>query len=217
MLVVSASLTVVSPRFDLAQECLHNANDFGGLLLLATSSGNRDMIGKLATSGADAGQNNVAFMSHYIRGDVSACLDLLVATGRLPEAAFFARTHLPARLTEVVAAWKDQVAQVSEKASKSLADPEGYPNLFPNFHSGKEEEEEEEEEHDDEEVDAKAVAPPTGGDDEDDVDVLEQEIDKLKVGEKHFNAVFVQLLQVMVLFFFSPSPPYRLTTWTRLE
>ncbi len=92
-----ADLATEKGRFDMAQDCLHRAQDFGGLLLLATSSGNRDMIGKLATSGADTGQNNVAFMSHYIRGDVAACLDLLVATGRLPEAAFFARTHLPAR------------------------------------------------------------------------------------------------------------------------
>ncbi len=82
------------------------------------------------------------------------------------------------RLPEVVSAWKDQVAQVSEKASKSLADPEGYPNPFPNFEPAEKEEEEEADE-----VDAKPVPAPEGmgQDDDDDVDVLEQEIDKLKV------------------------------------
>ena len=135
------------------------------------------MIGKLADSGAAAGQNNVAFMSHYILGEVGACLDLLVATGRLPEAACFARTHLPGRLQEVVAKWRESVAQVSEKASKSLADPEGYPNLFPNFDASAKKEAEApsaaEQEEDEEEGAAAA--------EEDEVDVLEKEIGDLKV------------------------------------
>ncbi len=132
------------------------------------------MIDKLATTGVEAGQNNVAFMSRYIMGGTKECLDLLINTGRLPEAAFFARTHLPARLPEVVAKWKEQVAQVSEKASKSLADPEGYPNLFPNFEIGAVD-------VDGDEVDAKPVAAPPVDDVDDDVDILGEDIDNLKV------------------------------------
>ena len=56
------------------------------------------MIGKLAASGAEAGKNNVAFMAHFLRGETDACLDLLLRTDRLPEAAFLARTRRPARL-----------------------------------------------------------------------------------------------------------------------
>ncbi len=171
-------------RFDLAQECLHKAQDFGGLLLIATASGNKDMIGKLATSGVEAGQNNVAFMSRYIMGDTKECLDLLINTGRLPEAAFFARTHLPARLPEVVAKWKEQVGQVSEKASKSLADPEGYPNLFPNFDIGASDMDagDADDEVAAEQVAAEPVDAPPIDDGDDDVDILEEEIDNLKVG-----------------------------------
>ena len=36
-----AELATSKSQFELAQECLHKANDFGGLLLLATSSGKR--------------------------------------------------------------------------------------------------------------------------------------------------------------------------------
>ena len=97
---------------------------------------------------------------------------------------------------EVVGKWKEQVAQVNEKASKSLADPEGYPNLFPNFDLGdvKKEEEEEEEERDaaapaddggdGDEVDARPVPPPMPEGGDDDVEALEQEIDKLKVRQR---------------------------------
>lgn len=35
-----AELATSKSQFELAQECLHKANDYGGLLLLATSSGN---------------------------------------------------------------------------------------------------------------------------------------------------------------------------------
>ena len=59
------------------------------------------MISRLAETGTDAGKNNVGFMSNYLLGNTEACLDLLLSTGRLPEAAFFARTRLPSRLSEV--------------------------------------------------------------------------------------------------------------------
>ena len=59
------------------------------------------MISRLADTGTDAGKNNVGFMSNYLLGNLDGCLDLLVSTGRLPEAAFFARTRLPSRLSEV--------------------------------------------------------------------------------------------------------------------
>ena len=36
-----AELATAKSEFVLAQECLHRAQDFGGLLLLATSSGNK--------------------------------------------------------------------------------------------------------------------------------------------------------------------------------
>jgi coatomer subunit beta' len=46
----------------LAQECLHHAQDFGGLLLLASSAGNVGMVAKLAQTAEQSGQNNVAFL-----------------------------------------------------------------------------------------------------------------------------------------------------------
>ena len=128
-----ADLATAKSQFVLAQECLHRAQDFGGLLLLATSSGNADMVAKLGETASEAGKNNVAFLSHFILGDLERCLDVLIESGRLPEAAFFARTYLPSQVSKVLPQWKEQLAKVSEKAGQSLADPVEYTNLFPNF------------------------------------------------------------------------------------
>merc|ERR550532_467738 len=128
-----ADLATESGNLEMAQECLHKAQNFGGLLLLATTMGNGEMIGKLASSSLASGKNNVAFLSLFIRGDLEQCLDLLISTSRLPEAAFFARSYMPSKLPQVLMMWKDHVATFSEKASKSLANPEEYKNLFPNY------------------------------------------------------------------------------------
>lgn len=63
-----AELAISKCQFQLAQECLINAQDFGGLLLLATSAGDADMILRLAETSAKKGKNNVAFLAYFLLG-----------------------------------------------------------------------------------------------------------------------------------------------------
>ena len=63
-----AELATSKCEFSLAQECLHQALDFGGLLLLASSAGNASMVNKLGETAEKAGQNNVAFLSYFVLG-----------------------------------------------------------------------------------------------------------------------------------------------------
>lgn len=49
------------------------------------------MMQKLASSCVSDGKNNVAFLAHLLLGDLEKCLEILITTDRLPEAAFFAR------------------------------------------------------------------------------------------------------------------------------
>ncbi|GFO05733.1 coatomer subunit beta' [Plakobranchus ocellatus] len=126
-----AELAIRRCEFGLAQECLHQAHDYGGLLLLASSAGNRDMVGKLGQAAEKSGQNNVAFLSSFVLGKCDECLEILINTGRLPEAAFFARTYLPSQISRVVNLWREQVSSVNQKSAASLADPKEYENLFP--------------------------------------------------------------------------------------
>uniref|UniRef100_A0AAX7UAR4 Coatomer subunit beta' n=1 Tax=Astatotilapia calliptera TaxID=8154 RepID=A0AAX7UAR4_ASTCA len=126
-----AELAISKCQFGLAQECLHHAQDYGGLLLLATASGNAVMVGKLAEGAERDGKNNVAFMTYFLQGKLDQCLELLIRTNRLPEAAFLARTYLPSQVSRVVKLWRENLAKVNQKAAESLADPTEYENLFP--------------------------------------------------------------------------------------
>ena len=63
-------------------------------------------------------------------GKLEDCLQLLVESNRIPEAALMARSYLPSKVSEIVAIWRKDLSKVNPKAAESLADPEEYPNLF---------------------------------------------------------------------------------------
>lgn len=45
------------------------------------------------------------------------CLELLIKTNRLPEAAFLARTYLPSQVSRVVKLWRENLAKVNQKVN----------------------------------------------------------------------------------------------------
>lgn len=49
------------------------------------------MVEKLAEISKNAGKNNISFICYMLLGKLEKCLDLLIETDRIPEAAFFAR------------------------------------------------------------------------------------------------------------------------------
>lgn len=80
----------------------------------------------------DKGSNNIAFAALLQLGATEEAIDLLIKTDRIPEAAMFARTYLPDQISRVVKLWKmDLEKNGRTKVAQSLADPESYPNLFP--------------------------------------------------------------------------------------
>ena len=120
-------------NFPLAEKCLLSGGDLNALLLLYIISGNVEGLEKLSQQALLLGKNNIAFISLFLQRKVEECVDLLCSTGRVPEAAFFARCYVPSKVSHVVKLWKQQFSQVNPKASQSLADPSEYQNLFPNF------------------------------------------------------------------------------------
>jgi coatomer subunit beta' len=125
--------------FDVAEEALRNANDLNSLLLFYTSTGNMQKIAGLGKAAMAKGRANVAFTCFHLVGDHEACIDILCLTNRVPEAAFYARTYCHHRVQELVGKWKTQVASLPT-VRESIADPESYPNLFPNIDVKKEKE-----------------------------------------------------------------------------
>lgn len=84
-----------------AQGCLEKAKDLAGLLLLHSASGSAQGMNALQSLAGAEGKHNVEFLAAFLMGRLSQCVDILVTTNRLPEAAFFARTYLPSRISEV--------------------------------------------------------------------------------------------------------------------
>lgn len=89
------------------------------------------MVQNLGEMALGENKTNIAFLSFLLRGDLDKCLEILIDTNRLPEAAFFARSYLPSKISYVVEKWREQLTAVNEKAGQSIADPQSYPNLFP--------------------------------------------------------------------------------------
>ena len=118
-----AEFATKQAKFELAQQCLHEAGDHGGLLLMATAAGNADMVAKLGLQAELAGKNNVSFLSYFMLGQLEKCLQVLLDSKRIPEAAFFARTYLPSEISRIVELWREELSKVNEKAGQSLADP----------------------------------------------------------------------------------------------
>lgn len=82
------------------------------------------------------GKNNIAFSALLQLGATQEAIDLLIKTDRIPEAAMFARTYMPSETSRVVKLWKQELEKNNRpKVAESLADPENYPNLFPELHA----------------------------------------------------------------------------------
>lgn len=79
----------------------------------------------------DSNQNNVAFTCYLSLGEVEKCIDILVATGRLPEAVIFSKTYKPSLTAGLVKLWKGELVKSGmEKIAKTIASPDGNLDLF---------------------------------------------------------------------------------------
>lgn len=123
-------LAMSTGKLELAEQCLLQAADLSGLLLLYSSLGDGEGITKLASLAREQGKNNVAFICLFLLGKLEDCLQLLIASNRIPEAALMARSYLPSKVSEIVAIWRNDLSKVNPRAAESLADPADYPNLF---------------------------------------------------------------------------------------
>ena len=126
-------LAMANGDLDLTNKCLEKSGDLSGQLLLATSAGSPETVKQLVAEAKAKGKNNVAFISMFMLKDIDGCLDLLIETNRIPEAAFMARTYAPSRVSEIIALWKDDLRKVNKKAAEALADPTGHLELFEGF------------------------------------------------------------------------------------
>ncbi|KAI8819362.1 coatomer WD associated region-domain-containing protein, partial [Fimicolochytrium jonesii] len=121
-------------QFGLAEECLRNAQDLEGLLLLYQAGGNGRGLTELADLAVKAGKNNIAFICYLLRGEMEKCTDLLVSTDRIPEAALLARTFMPSQIEHVVDLWRQDLVKSNKlKIAEAITGPGDHPELFPDL------------------------------------------------------------------------------------
>lgn len=113
-----------------------HANDLGSLLLLYSSTADREGLATLAAKAEEAGVHNVAFSSKWLLGDVEGCVEILTKTGRLAEAVLFSQTYKPSLTVGVVKQWKESLEKNKKgRVAKvvALPGPEGDEDLFPEW------------------------------------------------------------------------------------
>jgi coatomer subunit beta' len=118
----------------LAAECFTHARDLGSLLLLHSSTGDREGLTALATQAEEAGAHNVAFSCCWLLGDVARCTKILTKTGRLAEAVLFSQTYKPSLSAPVVANWKETLEKNKKaRVAKLIGVPGDDEDLFPEW------------------------------------------------------------------------------------
>lgn len=101
----------------IAEECYWMAKDYSTLLLVLTSTNNRELLARLAESAESSGRFNVAFQAWWSIKEVELCVDLLAKTGRFSEAAFLGRTYgVPnEKLKAVTDLWKEKLSSLKKE------------------------------------------------------------------------------------------------------
>lgn len=69
---------------------------------------------------------NVWYLCYSFLHSLDQCLELLIRTNRLPEAAFLARTYLPSQVSRVVKLWRENLAKINQKVSSVTQNFEKY-------------------------------------------------------------------------------------------
>lgn len=120
----------------LAAECFTNGKDIGSLLLLYSSSGNREGLAALATQAEESNSHNIAFACYWLTGDVEKCQEILTKTGRHTEAVLFAQTYKPSLAANAAKEWKDSLEKGKKaRVAKLIGIPGDDDELFPEWDS----------------------------------------------------------------------------------
>jgi coatomer subunit beta' len=118
----------------LAADCFKNAKDLGSLLLLHTSTGDREGLRALAEQAEASGAHNVAFSCLWQLADVDACIELLVKTGRATEAVLFSQTYKPSATPNAVKLWKESLEKGKKgRVARIIGMPGEDEELFPEW------------------------------------------------------------------------------------
>lgn len=125
-----ADLALHQGLIPLAIEAYDQAEDLNSLLLIYTSLGLKNQLESLADKAFAQTKMNIAFQSYFTLQNVDKCLEVLLKSQRFGEAAFFAKTYSPSKISQVVKKWKECLKNDHPVVSEKIGDPFDYPERF---------------------------------------------------------------------------------------
>jgi coatomer subunit beta' len=104
-----SDLALSNGEFKIAEESMIEGKDYNGLLLYYSCISNREKIENLAITTEAEGLLNISFAAYFQINNIDKCLDILIRSNRLPEAALFCRTYCPSKLNKIIEQWNNDL------------------------------------------------------------------------------------------------------------
>eukprot|EP01053_Blabericola_migrator_P000348 Blabericola_migrator_1__347@NODE_1088_length_5485_cov_101_249354_g746_i0_p1_GENE_NODE_1088_length_5485_cov_101_249354_g746_i0NODE_1088_length_5485_cov_101_249354_g746_i0_p1_ORF_typecomplete_len887_score139_45Coatomer_WDAD/PF04053_14/23Coatomer_WDAD/PF04053_14/2_8e03Coatomer_WDAD/PF04053_14/1_2e121WD40/PF00400_32/9_5e02WD40/PF00400_32/3_5WD40/PF00400_32/5_6e06WD40/PF00400_32/1_1e06WD40/PF00400_32/4_5e10WD40/PF00400_32/1_3e08WD40/PF00400_32/43WD40/PF00400_32/3_6e02WD40/PF00400_32/1_5e03ANAPC4_WD40 len=117
---------------EMASDAFKRCRDVQGLLLLATTIGDGEMLGQVAQMAGEARQENVVFLTNYLLHNHQGCLDTMIKADKFAEANIYARCYFPSALRQTFPQWQESVKTVNPLYASRLVPPfkdDGSPNI----------------------------------------------------------------------------------------
>jgi coatomer subunit beta' len=87
---------------ELAIRCYDKISDLNGLLLVYSSLSLPKQLAELGEKAERLCKMNVAFQCYFMTNQPLKCFNVLIQSKRFSEAALFARTYIPEKISEAV-------------------------------------------------------------------------------------------------------------------
>ena len=99
---IIGDLALTTGEIELSIRCYERINDLNGLLLVYSSLSLPKQLAELGEKAERLCKMNVAFQCYFMTNQPEKCFNVLVKSKRFSEAALFARTYIPEKITEAV-------------------------------------------------------------------------------------------------------------------
>lgn len=106
---IVADLAMELGEFSQAEEAMISAKDYNGLLLYYSCICDKEKLALLAANSENDGFYNVSFSCYYQLNDLEKCLEVLLKSNKISEAALFCRTYYPSKLNSILELWNNEI------------------------------------------------------------------------------------------------------------
>lgn len=113
-------LALTKGYFDIAEKCFQEAKDLSSLFLLYTATSDRDGLKKLQEIASKEGITNLAFLANYLLNDKETCINCLLMDKKIPEAAIFATSYCPSKLSPLIEQWNKIISETNKNQYKAI-------------------------------------------------------------------------------------------------